>query len=133
LFYAITAANALKGQHKDIMLVSHTVFSIPSFQFVRTPIPLPLSPIPQLFHEDIQYLLSMEKLWLERTPPTPLDLSTLSPHVHTGERKRFLEGGALGRASPESSQENWKQGHYKMGALFTCFIALRQHLTGIFS
>ncbi len=31
----------------------------------------------QLFHSDIEYLLSMEKLWQSRRPPLPLDLSNL--------------------------------------------------------
>ena len=47
----------------------------------------------QLFRTDIEYLLSMEKLWENRTPPTPLSLHHLpSPsendgrllHVHVG-------------------------------------------------
>ena len=43
---------------------------------------LTLSPIfLQLFHEDIKYLLSMDKLWRKRKPPVPLDLDS----IQTGE------------------------------------------------
>ena len=35
----------------------------------------------QLFHSDIEYLLSMEKLWQSRTPPTPLELVSLPDSV----------------------------------------------------
>ena len=35
----------------------------------------------QLFHEDIKYLLSMDKLWRKRKPPVPLDWD----NVQTGE------------------------------------------------
>ena len=31
----------------------------------------------QLFKTDIEYLLSMEKLWQTRTPPVPLELGSL--------------------------------------------------------
>jgi len=32
----------------------------------------------KFFHDDIQYLLSMENLWANRRKPTPLDWETLS-------------------------------------------------------
>ena len=31
----------------------------------------------KLFHDDIKYLLSMEKLWAKRKPPVPLDWDNL--------------------------------------------------------
>lgn len=31
----------------------------------------------QLFGDDIKYLLSMDKLWTKRRPPTPLDWDAL--------------------------------------------------------
>jgi len=31
----------------------------------------------KFFHDDIQYLLSMENLWTKRRPPTPLDWNNL--------------------------------------------------------
>lgn len=40
----------------------------------------------QLFYTDIQYLLTMEKLWQTRRPPTPLSLDSLpetSQHINT--------------------------------------------------
>ena len=42
--------------------------------------------ISQLFYTDIQYLLTMEKLWQTRRPPTPLLLDSLpetSQHINT--------------------------------------------------
>jgi hypothetical protein len=38
----------------------------------------------QLFENDIEYLLSMEKLWQKRRRPTPLKLSTLSDAIEQG-------------------------------------------------
>ena len=31
----------------------------------------------KLFHDDIKYLLSMDKLWAKRRPPVPLDFDDL--------------------------------------------------------
>ena len=39
----------------------------------------------QLFKTDIEYLLSMEKLWQTRTPPTPLQLGKLPDTEVKGE------------------------------------------------
>ena len=38
----------------------------------------------QLFQTDIEYLLSMDKLWQTRTPPSPLHLAAL-PHTLQSE------------------------------------------------
>ena len=35
----------------------------------------------KLFHDDIKYLLTMDKLWSKRRPPTPLDWDSLSEEV----------------------------------------------------
>ena len=38
----------------------------------------------QLFENDIEYLLSMEKLWQKRRRPTPLKLNSLSDTTEQG-------------------------------------------------
>ena len=43
----------------------------------------------QLFENDIEYLLSMEKLWQKRRPPTPLKLSSLSDSTDQGRQKQY--------------------------------------------
>ena len=60
----------------------HHITTHPSPHLLITAPPfLPKHPVPtftvQLFHADINYLLSMEKLWQSRVPPTPLTLETL--------------------------------------------------------
>lgn len=45
----------------------------------------------QLFKSDIEYLLSMEKLWQSRTPPTPLQLGTLPQDNTTGTAVTITE------------------------------------------
>jgi len=44
----------------------------------------------KLFHDDIKYLLSMEKLWAKRKPPTPLDWDNLEGK---GQDKSQKDGG----------------------------------------
>ena len=39
----------------------------------------------KLFHDDIRYLLTMDKLWQKRRPPTPLDWDTLPDAGGGGE------------------------------------------------
>ncbi|XP_019638245.1 PREDICTED: SUMO-activating enzyme subunit 2-like [Branchiostoma belcheri] len=39
----------------------------------------------KLFHDDVKYLLSMEKLWQKRRPPTPLDWNNLPEENGTAE------------------------------------------------
>jgi hypothetical protein len=36
----------------------------------------------KLFHDDIKYLLSMDKLWSKRRPPVPLDINNLPGPVN---------------------------------------------------
>ena len=52
----------------------------------------------KLFFEDIKYLLTMDKLWAKRTPPTPLDWKSLD----TNEAKHTVgTGGGI------RDQEAW--------------------------
>lgn len=44
----------------------------------------------KLFHDDITYLLSMDKLWTKRRPPTPLCWDTVLAQEGTGEISAFL-------------------------------------------
>ena len=52
----------------------------------------------KLFFEDIKYLLTMDKLWSKRTPPTPLDWRSLD----TEEEKH-----AVGTGGGIRDQETW--------------------------
>ncbi|EDO46454.1 predicted protein [Nematostella vectensis] len=45
----------------------------------------PLKLFNKLFNEDIKYLLSMDKLWKKRTPPTPLLWDTVTTESHSSE------------------------------------------------
>lgn len=53
---------------------------------------------PQLFKDDIMYLLTMDKLWKKRKAPTPLDwqqlenggMSGMKPRGSTLVRNRFI-------------------------------------------
>merc|ERR1712029_491925 len=51
----------------------------------------------KLFHDDIKYLLSMEKLWAKRKPPTPMDWDNLEGK---GQDKSQKDGGIR-------DQEQW--------------------------
>ena len=44
----------------------------------------------KLFHDDIKYLLTMDKLWTKRTPPIPLDWETLK---NTKDTENKISGG----------------------------------------
>ncbi|XP_067126571.1 SUMO-activating enzyme subunit 2 isoform X2 [Centruroides vittatus] len=51
----------------------------------------PLKLFNKLFHEDILYLLSMDKLWQKRTPPKPLDWNNL-PDAVAGTSNQIKAG-----------------------------------------
>jgi len=51
----------------------------------------------KLFHDDIKYLLSMEKLWAKRTPPVPLDWDKLKQEGG-GKAAEASEGGIRDQA-----------------------------------
>ena len=44
----------------------------------------------KLFYDDIKYLLTMDKLWVKRTPPVPLDWDTLE---NTKDTENKISGG----------------------------------------
>ncbi len=54
----------------------------------------------KLFHEDIKYLLSMDKLWAKRRPPVPLDWDNLP-----GPKNDVLEIGLI------RDQQMWTIAH----------------------
>ena len=53
----------------------------------------------KLFHDDIGYLLTMDKLWQKRRPPTPLDWDTLPDAGGRGDER---EGAGMGRGIREA-------------------------------
>ena len=61
-----------KGKHNRIMVMTTTMFLCIFCSFV------------QLFENDIDYLLSMEKLWQKRRCPIPLKLNSLSDTTGQG-------------------------------------------------
>ena len=48
----------------------------------------------KLFSDDIRYLLTMDKLWQKRRPPTPLDWDTLPDAGRGGGIKKGSGSGA---------------------------------------